>query len=109
MDAGIARRDTRGDPDNQRSVRRAIPAEDGVITVRFTEYASLPDVDGTPARAMHLVGEPDGDRVFVIDMHGLLYVVGPEGDVSEYLDLKSPTWGLEIQASSRERGLQSFA
>ena len=86
-----------------------IPAEDGVITVRFTEYASLPDVDGTPARAMHLVGEPDGDRVFVIDMHGLLYVVGPEGDVSEYLDLKSPTWGLEIQASSRERGLQSFA
>ena len=86
-----------------------IPAEDDVITVDFTEFASLPDIDGQAARAMHLVSEPGGDRVFVDDMHGLLYTVSSDGLVTEYLDLRASTWNLQVEASRGERGLQSFA
>ena len=30
----------------------------GVVTVSFTEFAALPDVDGLAVRIMHLVDEP---------------------------------------------------
>ena len=86
-----------------------IPPKDGVITVAFTEFASLPDIDGVAARAMHLTGEPGGERVFVSDMHGLLYTVSPQEGVTEHLDLRSPVWSLDVEASRDERGLQSFA
>ena len=49
-----------------------IPAADGVITVDFVEFASLPDVDEQPARMMLLVDEPGTGRLFVNDMRGLL-------------------------------------
>ena len=37
-----------------------ITASDGVIIVGFEEFASLPDIDGAPARPMLLVDEPGG-------------------------------------------------
>src|SRR5687767_4120724 len=82
----------------------------GVITVTLREFASLPDINGVAARAMTLVEEPGTRRrLFVSDMHGLLYVLSPDGrTVSPYLDLRDPKWGVAVQSQGRERGLQSF-
>ena len=82
---------------------------EGVITVTLREFASLPDVNGVAARAMTLVEEPTTRRLFVSDMHGLLYVLSPDGrTVSPYLDLRDPKWGVAVLSQGRERGLQSF-
>ena len=87
-----------------------ISAADGAITVNIVEFASLPDVDGQPARMMLLLDESGTGRLFVNDMRGLLYSVGHDGrTVTRYLDLTGPTWGLRIQATGNERGFQSFA
>ena len=87
-----------------------IVSTEGVITVTLREFAALPDVNGVAARAMTLVEEPaPSRRLFVSDMHGLLYVLGPDGrTVSQYLDLRDPKWGVSVQSQGRERGLQSF-
>jgi glucose/arabinose dehydrogenase len=87
-----------------------IARTEGVITVAVREFAALPDVNGVAARAMTLVEEPGTRRrLFVSDMHGLLYVLGPDGrTVDQYLDLRDPKWGVAVQSQGRERGLQSF-
>ena len=87
-----------------------IVATEGAITVTLREFASLPDINGVAARAMTLVEEPGTRRrLFVSDMHGLLYAVSPDGrTVSQYLDLRDPKWGVAVQSQGRERGLQSF-
>ena len=75
-----------------------------VVTVGFTEFASLPDIDGQAARMMHLLDEPGTERLFVSDMRGLLYSVRYDGlVVTLYLDLTDPTWDLSVEASGRER------
>jgi hypothetical protein len=87
-----------------------IQATDGVIKVRFTEFASLPDVDGEAARTMHMVDEPGTKRLFVSDMRGILYSVSYDGHtVVPYLDLRDATWNVSPQAQGSERGFQSFA
>ena len=87
-----------------------IPTTDGVIIVGIEEFASLPDVDGEAARMMLLVNEPGTDRLFVNDMRGLVYTVSYDGGtVTQYLDLRDPRWALDVEASRRERGFQSFA
>ncbi len=87
-----------------------IPTEEGVITVGTVEFASLPFVDGEAARMMLLVDEPGTGRLFVNDMRGLVYTVSYDGGtVTPYLDLTDPRWGLDVEASRRERGFQSFA
>lgn len=87
-----------------------IAATAGVITVPVREFATLPDVAGVAARAMTLVDEPTSGRLFVSDMHGLLYVLRPDGGTpSLYLDLRDPRWGVAVNAQGRERGLQSIA
>ena len=81
-----------------------------VITVRFVEFASLPDIEGVPARAMILVDEPATGRLFVNDMRGPIYNVSYDGrTVIEYLDTNQARWGVPIEFSGRERGMQSFA
>ena len=87
-----------------------IVSTEGVITVTLREFAALPDIDGVAARAMTLVEEPGTRRrLFVSDMHGLLYALSPDGrTVSPYLDLRDPKWGVAVQSQGRERGLQSF-
>ena len=56
-----------------------IPASNGVIRVDFVEFASIPDIDGAPARMMRLVDEPGTGRIFVNDMRGPLYAVSYDG------------------------------
>ncbi|MBI3047169.1 MAG: PQQ-dependent sugar dehydrogenase [Acidobacteria bacterium] len=87
-----------------------IPVNEGVIRVRFVEFASIPDVGGEPARMMLLVDEPGTRRLFVNDMRGPLYAVSYDGrTVAPYLDINAPQWGVAVQAAGRERGFQSFA
>ena len=87
-----------------------IPTTDGVISVRFREFASIPDVGGEAARMMQLVDEPGTRRMFVNDMRGPLYTVSYDGRaVTPYLDINDPKWGVNVQSMGRERGFQSFA
>jgi hypothetical protein len=87
-----------------------IPSTEGVIKVRFAEFASIPDVDDEAARLMTLVDEPGTRRLFVSDMRGILYTLGYNGqNVTKYLDLRDVAWGVSVQSQGSERGLQSFA
>jgi hypothetical protein len=87
-----------------------IPASEGVILVDYDELAPLPDIDGVAARMMLLVDEPGTRRLFVNDMRGPLYTVGYDGrNVTQYLNINDPRWGVRVQAMGRERGFQSFA
>jgi hypothetical protein len=87
-----------------------IPATEGVIRVRVTDFASVPDVGGEAARTMLLVDEPGTRRLFVNDMRGTLYTVSYDGrTVTPYLDVNAPQWGAPVQSTGRERGFQSFA
>ena len=89
---------------------RPIAAGHRTIAVGIVEFASIPDSDGEPARLMHLVDEPGTARLFVSDMRGLLYSVSYDGqDVTRYLDLDAAAWGVRVEASRDEQGLQSFA
>lgn len=86
-----------------------IESAEGVITVRLREFASLPDIDGVAARMTMSVDEPVSQRLFVSDMHGLLYTVSADGrTVTPYLDIREPRWGTPVQSQGRERGFQSF-
>jgi glucose/arabinose dehydrogenase len=86
-----------------------IARDEGVITVTLREFASLPDIDGAPARMMTLVEEPRTRRPFVSDMRGVLYAVSRDGKtVTPYLDLRDQKWAVSVQAQGRERGMQSF-
>ena len=85
-----------------------IATDEGVITVDFVEFASLPDVDGEPARMMGLVGEPGTRRLFVSDMRGPVYRVSDDGStVTMYLDIGAANWGVDVESGGRERGVQS--
>ncbi len=85
-----------------------IAAADGVIKVNIVEFATVPDVDGQPARMMLLIDEPATRRMFVNDMRGLLYSVSYDGrTVTKYLDLNAQ--GVPVQPMGNERGFQSFA
>jgi hypothetical protein len=86
-----------------------IEAVTDVVVVGFQEFATLPDVDGEPARPMLLVAEPATDGMFVNDMRGALYRVTADGTVTTYFDVDDDLWGIPVQSSGRERGFQSFA
>ena len=47
-----------------------IEAVDGLLGVRFVEFATLPEIDGEAARMMLLIDEPGTGRLFVSDMRG---------------------------------------
>lgn len=80
------------------------------IVVGVAEFATVPDVDGIPARMMLMVDEPGTRRFFVNDMRGQLYTVGYDGGEARlYLDINAPQWGVRVQSQGRERGFQSFA
>ena len=81
----------------------------GAITVGVVEFASLPFVDGAPARMMLLVDEPGTGRLFVNDLRGFLYTVSYDGGtVTRYLDLADPRWG-SAGVKVFESGFHSFA
>jgi hypothetical protein len=86
-----------------------IPATEGVIRVRFVEFATIPDIQGEAPRMMNLVDEPGTRRMFVNTMRGPLYTVSYDGKaVTQYVDINAQNWGVSVQASGRERGFQSF-
>jgi Glucose / Sorbosone dehydrogenase len=86
------------------------PATAGAIRVNVAEFASLPDIDGVPARMMNMVNEPGTRRMFVNDMRGPLHSVSYDGKtVVSYLDINAAAWGHPVQSMGRERGFQSFA
>ena len=85
-----------------------ITATEGAITVRYQEFATLPDIDGVAPRMMALQDEPGTRRLFVNDQRGQLYTVSYDGrTVTKYLDLNE--LGVKVQSQGRERGMQSFA
>ena len=87
-----------------------INTTEGVIRVGLTEFATLPPQGSAAARMMTMVNEPGTRRMFVSDMHGLLYSVSYDGKVvTPYLNITDAKWGHPVQAGGRERGLQSFA
>ena len=86
-----------------------IASTNGVIRVDFVEFASIPDIDGDPARMMRLVDEPGTGRIFVNDMRGPIYGVSYDGrTVTEYVDIDDPSWEVGVHTRSRETGFQSF-
>ena len=87
-----------------------IVSERDIIRVDVVEFASIPDFDGVAARSMILVNEPGTRRLFVNDMHGPLYSVSYDGEtVTQYLDANDARWGIGVESTGRERGVQSFA
>ena len=87
-----------------------IEATQGVVRVGFREFAAIPDVSGEAARIMLLVDEPGTKRLFANDMRGQLYTVSYDGSaVRLYIDTNAPQWGVPVQSTGRERGMQSFA
>jgi len=87
-----------------------IETEEGLAVVDVVEFASLPDSDGQAARMMLLVDEPGTGRMFVNDMRGPLFSVSYDGaEVTLYVDINDPRWGVGVEAGGRERGFQSFA
>lgn len=85
-------------------------ATEGAVRVNIVEFATLPDSLKAPARAMNLVLEPGGRRLFVNDMNGPLLAVSADGrTVGKYLDLSEARWGLKPQVEGRERGFQNVA
>lgn len=102
--AAPAHSQTPGDP-----YPRPIEATEGVIVVGYSEYAALPDVGGARARPMRLVDEAVAGRIFVNDMQGPIYTISDAGEVRLYLDINDPRWGVPVEFSGRERGVQSFA
>ena len=88
-----------------------IAATEGVIRVNVVEFASIPAINGAPARMMILVDEPGTSRMFVNGMTGLLFSVSYDGQtVVEYVNINDSGWGLSVQSRGHpERGFQSFA
>jgi hypothetical protein len=87
-----------------------IETTQGVVAVKFVEFATIPDVKGEAPRLMHFVDEPGTKRLFVSVMTGALFSLSYNGKVvTEYLDLTAPAWNVAVQASGAEQGIQSFA
>ncbi len=86
-----------------------IPVEQGVIEVDVVEVAAIPDVDGEPADMRKLVHEPGTDRLFLSDQLGPVYILDDDGGVTEYLDVSASEWGVGVDTSWREVGVQSIA
>lgn len=105
LSAWPARGQTSADP-----FPNPIAATEGVVKVKFAEFATIPNVGNEPARMMLLVDEPGTRRLVVNDMRGPLYTISYDGkSVTQYVDINAPDWGVGVQSGGRERGFQSFA
>jgi hypothetical protein len=83
---------------------------DRPISVKFVEFATIPDFNGAAPRIMTMVHEPGTRRFFASDMNGKLYAISADGKtVTQYLDMTSADWKVGVQAQNSERGFQSFA
>lgn len=83
---------------------------DDPVVVDVVEFAEIPSVDGQPARMMRLVDEPGTGRMFVNGMRGPIWSVSYDGEeVSLYVNIDDPQWGVNVESGGREQGFQSFA
>lgn len=90
--------------------RAPIEASQNVITVNYVEFAALPMTGSEAPRMMLLLDEPGTSRFFVNTMRGPMFSVSYDGKtVTPFLDIGDPKWGVPVQASFAERGVQSFA
>ena len=81
-----------------------------LLVVGVADFATLPVIDTIAARPMLLIDERGTRRLFVNDMRGPIYSVSYDGKtVTKYIDTNDSTWGVNVQAQGRERGMQSFA
>ncbi len=88
----------------------SIEATQGVIAVKFVEFAVIPDLNGEAPRMMHMIDEAGTKRLFVSTMRGPIFGVSYDGKtVAEYIDVNAPAWKIGVQAQGSERGLQSIA
>jgi hypothetical protein len=87
-----------------------IPTTDRVITVKFAEFATIPDSGTAAPRVMQMVNEAATKRLFVLDMTGPLYAVSYDGKtVTRYLDINAPDWKVSVQSMNNERGVHGVA
>jgi glucose/arabinose dehydrogenase len=87
-----------------------IPPTDRVISVKFAEFATIPDFNGIPPRIMTMLYEPGTQRYFASDMNGKLYAISSDGkNVTQYVGLTAADWKVAVQSQGNERGFQSFA
>src|SRR5262245_21027435 len=87
-----------------------INTTNGVITVQFAEFATIPDSAGAAPRVMQMVFEPATRRFFVIDMTGPVYSVSSDGKtVTRYMDINAPDWKVGVQSQNSERGFHGIA
>src|SRR6185295_19330785 len=105
LTTGIAFSQTTNDP-----FPSPIPPADRVISVKFVEFATIPDAGGTAPRIMTMVNEPGTRRLFASDMTGRLYSISYDGKtVTPYLEVTAAEWKAGVESNGSERGLQSFA
>jgi hypothetical protein len=83
---------------------------DRAITVKVSEFASIPDANGQAARVNLILEQADTRRLFVNTMPGTLYTITYDGkSVAPYLDINDAKWNVPVQAGNAEQGFQSFA
>jgi hypothetical protein len=88
----------------------SIPASDGIIPVKFVEFAAIPYVGSEAPRMNLLLDEPGTQRLFVNTMRGAIYSISYDGKtVTPYLDINAANWGVNVQFSGHDSGFQSFA
>ena len=89
---------------------KPIATDEGVIAVKFVEFATIPDVNGQAPRMMTMLTEPATRRLFVSVMTGPVYSISYDGKtVTPYLDINAQQWEVNVQSQGSERGVQSFA
>ena len=88
-----------------------LEATEGVIALKFAEFAVLPDVNNTIApRMMSFADEAASKRLFITTMPGIVYSLSYDGKtVTPYLDVNAAEWATPVQSQGAERGVQSFA
>ena len=81
-----------------------IPATEGVIAVKFAEFATIPSSTANNAapRIMTMLHEPGTQRYFASDMIGKLYAISADGKtVTPYLDLTAAgAWAFRLKTRS---------
>lgn len=86
-----------------------IPWVDDVITVGYKDFATIPNIGRRAALTTHLEAEPEGDRVFVNDLQGILYTAQEDGETKVFLDLRDPRWKIIVTFNVIEKGFGAFA
>jgi hypothetical protein len=100
----------RGGPPPANPFTTPLEASQGVITVNFAEFATIPNIGPDWPRMMTLVDEPGTRRLFVSSMQGTIFSVSYDGKtVTPYVDINAAQWGHPVEPRGNERGVQSIA